>query len=205
MYKISKNEPCPCGSGRKYKHCCATDPQKDERIQAAASRAATREELVALLNRPPEIYRLRVKLDSMSGLKPDETVSRTFEIEGENSLFDLHLEIQSAFGWDNDHPYSFYMSNKVGDQESDYAGDPLGDDLDSPPWGVAPRSAAGTEIRDLGLKKGDRFKYVFDYGDYLVHSVTVQNVGPRGGAGEVYPRVIKEKGTPPPQYPSVEE
>jgi len=22
--KIGRNEPCPCGSGRKYKHCCAT-------------------------------------------------------------------------------------------------------------------------------------------------------------------------------------
>jgi uncharacterized protein len=21
--KIGRNEPCPCGSGRKYKHCCA--------------------------------------------------------------------------------------------------------------------------------------------------------------------------------------
>jgi uncharacterized protein len=23
--KIGRNEPCPCGSGRKYKHCCAAD------------------------------------------------------------------------------------------------------------------------------------------------------------------------------------
>ena len=23
--KIGRNEPCPCGSGRKFKHCCATD------------------------------------------------------------------------------------------------------------------------------------------------------------------------------------
>src|SRR5271157_885703 len=22
MSKIGRNEPCPCGSGRKYKHCC---------------------------------------------------------------------------------------------------------------------------------------------------------------------------------------
>jgi preprotein translocase subunit SecA len=21
-YKIRRNEPCPCGSGKKYKHCC---------------------------------------------------------------------------------------------------------------------------------------------------------------------------------------
>lgn len=22
MSKIGRNDPCPCGSGRKYKHCC---------------------------------------------------------------------------------------------------------------------------------------------------------------------------------------
>jgi tetratricopeptide (TPR) repeat protein len=27
MAKIGRNEPCPCGSGKKYKHCCRT---KDE-------------------------------------------------------------------------------------------------------------------------------------------------------------------------------
>lgn len=25
MSKIGRNDPCPCGSGRKYKHCCLAD------------------------------------------------------------------------------------------------------------------------------------------------------------------------------------
>lgn len=25
--KIGRNEPCPCGSGRKYKHCCLDKQQ----------------------------------------------------------------------------------------------------------------------------------------------------------------------------------
>ena len=31
MNKIGRNEPCPCGSGKKYKKCClhTTQPQKD--------------------------------------------------------------------------------------------------------------------------------------------------------------------------------
>jgi hypothetical protein len=32
-----RNEPCPCGSGRKYKHCCL---EKDD-AKAAAARAQT--------------------------------------------------------------------------------------------------------------------------------------------------------------------
>lgn len=26
MTKIGRNDPCPCGSGRKYKHCCLNRP-----------------------------------------------------------------------------------------------------------------------------------------------------------------------------------
>jgi len=38
-----RNEPCYCGSGRKYKHCCL---EKDE-AQAAAARAKTAAETAA--------------------------------------------------------------------------------------------------------------------------------------------------------------
>lgn len=39
--KISRNEPCPCGSGRKYKHCCLPA----DRAKAAGARGADREAL----------------------------------------------------------------------------------------------------------------------------------------------------------------
>jgi transposase-like protein len=32
--KVGRNEPCPCGSNRKYKHCCLNQPQS--RTRAAA-------------------------------------------------------------------------------------------------------------------------------------------------------------------------
>jgi|LSQX01.2.fsa_nt_gb hypothetical protein len=28
MRKIGRNEPCPCGSGKKYKKCCLNNPQR---------------------------------------------------------------------------------------------------------------------------------------------------------------------------------
>ena len=31
MAKIGRNERCPCGSGKKYKHCCARNPQVAQR------------------------------------------------------------------------------------------------------------------------------------------------------------------------------
>ena len=37
MTKIGRNDPCPCGSGQKYKRCCLT---KDQETQSAALKAA---------------------------------------------------------------------------------------------------------------------------------------------------------------------
>ena len=31
MAKIGRNEKCPCGSGKKYKHCCAKNPLPQQR------------------------------------------------------------------------------------------------------------------------------------------------------------------------------
>ena len=30
--KTGRNAPCPCGSGRKYKHCCARRPDQMSRL-----------------------------------------------------------------------------------------------------------------------------------------------------------------------------
>ncbi|MBE0475314.1 SEC-C metal-binding domain-containing protein, partial [Rhodoferax sp.] len=36
MTKPDRNAPCPCGSGKKYKHCC----QAKDAAQAASARAS---------------------------------------------------------------------------------------------------------------------------------------------------------------------
>ena len=48
--KVGRNDPCPCGSGRKYKHCCL---RKDEAARGtngvAAARPADQDEIQAML------------------------------------------------------------------------------------------------------------------------------------------------------------
>src|SRR5687768_9601850 len=51
MAKIGRNEPCPCGSGRKYKRCCGT-PEAQARIEAAAEAV---EEALALAEHFPQL------------------------------------------------------------------------------------------------------------------------------------------------------
>jgi len=48
--EVGRNDPCPCGSGRKYKHCCqAKDPRADMPAgMAQGSPSALRQRLQAL-------------------------------------------------------------------------------------------------------------------------------------------------------------
>jgi tetratricopeptide (TPR) repeat protein len=40
MTKTGRNDPCPCGSGKKYKRCCCAKDEAAERATRAAAQAA---------------------------------------------------------------------------------------------------------------------------------------------------------------------
>lgn len=124
-------------------------------------------------------------------LKWDRQVWRTIEVRGDQTLDDLHLAIQEAFGWDNDHLYAFFMSGKRWDQATEYA-DPRAEDG---------RSADEVRIDALKLVPRKRFLYLFDYGDELLHDVWLVRVG-HVDAAVKYPRIVQVQGGAPPQYPS---
>lgn len=50
-----------------------------------------------------------------------DTVWRKIEMRGDQTLEQLHLAIQSAFEFDNDHLYSFFMSGKAWDKKTEYS------------------------------------------------------------------------------------
>jgi len=39
MEKTGRNDPCPCGSGKKYKKCCLPKHEAEERLRAAGQQA----------------------------------------------------------------------------------------------------------------------------------------------------------------------
>jgi hypothetical protein len=49
--KVGRNDPCPCGSGKKYKKCCLAKDEAAER-QAYAERAATQREIAQVFDLP---------------------------------------------------------------------------------------------------------------------------------------------------------
>ncbi len=199
MVKIGRNDICPCGSGKKYKHCCYLDDAKNAKLLRAAARARRPEDVQKILNEVPRAFRLEVRLESMGPKRIDSLVSRTFDIEATDSLYDLHREIQRGFGWDDDHMFSFFLSGKIWDQESEYSANPLGEHVPSL-FGNPSKPAGETEIGDLSLRKGSVFRYLFDYGDELVHKITVLDIFEIEDSKAPYPRLVESVGEAPSQY-----
>lgn len=118
---------------------------------------------------------------------------RVIEIPADRTLDDLHAAIQHAVDFDFDHLYSFFLSGRAWDEDSEYA---------SP--GAEGRSAARVRLRDLNLRVNQRFLYLFDYGDEHRFEVKLVDVNPNAPKG-AYPRVVERHGKNPPQYPEWED
>jgi hypothetical protein len=67
-------------------------------------------------------------------------VWRKVELREDQTLEDLHFAIQDAYDWDADHLYSFFMSGKAWDTDTEYA---LPNGVD--PWGSVLDDAASNE------------------------------------------------------------
>ena len=204
MIKIKRNDKCPCGSGKKYKKCCYLDADKNTEIIRATSIAKTYEEVFTILSKPTEIYQIKIDLIRMGLDEIEEEISRTIEIEDKQTLYDLHINIQDLFDWDNDHMFSFYLGEKLFDRNNEYSANPLGEHMVSS-YGKQSKSAAKTELRDLDLPMDFSFWYLFDYGNELVHKVTVEKIREMKPEESGFPKLIVKKGNAPPQYGVFEE
>jgi len=118
---------------------------------------------------------------------------RTIELLDNQTLHDLHNAIQSAFDWDDDHLYAFFMTNKAWDRRESY-GAPHSD----------MRSASKARLNQLGLRPSQKFLYVFDFGDELRHEITVMGQVTFDPTAK-YPRILQIKGEAPPQYGETED
>ena len=145
---------------------------------------------------PECVYRLKLELEHIRG-----EVSRTVELAGDHTLWDLHGVIQDAFDWDDDHLFGFFVSGKLRDRKSEYVGCPLGD-VESFDFGWGgrreePRSVTGTRLDDLGLVRRRVVRYVFD-DEHLVR-ITVSTIRDGGPDDVGLPRTTAAVGEAP-QY-----
>ncbi len=204
MLKIKRNDKCPCRSGKKYKKCCYLDSDRNVELIRATSIAKTYDEAFAILSKPTEIYQLKIVLIRMGSDEMEEEISRIIEIGDKQTLYDLHLNIQHLFDWDNDHMFSFYLGGELFDRDNEYSANPVGEHVLSS-YGKQSKSAAECELRDLDLSMGFAFWYLFDYGDELIHKVTVEKMREIEPEESGFPKLINRKGNAPPQYGVFEE
>jgi hypothetical protein len=172
--------PLPPDVVAELNEIATSDPAFGARFQARA--VLRKAGQPAPLDNPDGVYAFKVNLKGAR-------VSRTIELRSEQTLDDLHFAIQNAFCWDSDHLYTFYMS---GEEDDRYAfACPYEDDR--PPW------TDEAIIGELGLVKGHRFAYLFDYGDNHVFTVKIEDIRPQAGPGK-YPQVVAKQGEAPEQY-----
>ncbi|MBA3746335.1 MAG: plasmid pRiA4b ORF-3 family protein [Solirubrobacterales bacterium] len=124
-------------------------------------------------------------------------VRRVVAVREDLTLVDLHYALQSAFGWDDDHLYAFWLEDRFWTNASEHFTRPcVSDETDA----RAGRSAA-IRLDRLGLEQGRRIAYVFDFGDEWRVRLQLREV--IADDDHRSPRLLESVGTAPPQYSQV--
>ena len=123
---------------------------------------------------------------------PQHKVSRTIAMPVSDTLDDLHLMIQRAFGFDNDHLYGFYLNLR-----DPYSGRQYFDPRTEPGWADG-YSSDETTLASLNLYEGQRFLYKFDFGDNWEFLITVARHLPDEKRAKA--RIVEKVGEVPAQY-----
>ena len=118
---------------------------------------------------------------------------RHIQISNLAMLEDLSDEILDAFEFDNDHAHAFFMDNRAFSWNNAYYMRGMGE-------GEAETDE--TTLAESGLQVGQKFKYIFDFGDEWTFQCKVlkelDEITPS-------PTIVRTKGNPPPQYPDWDE
>jgi hypothetical protein len=146
----------------------------------------------------PATHTFRVRILGGVYAPPDGgQIWRELELTGDQTLGDLGEAIPLAFGFDDPHLWSFFLSGKPWDDATEYARSPSPDD------GRRARAADRLHIRDAPA--GKEFLFLFDYGDEWHFGVRLVCTSTAPEPDAQYPRVVASRGQAPPQYPQVEE
>jgi hypothetical protein len=146
----------------------------------------------------PATYTFRVRiLGGVYAPTDGRQIWRELELTGEHTLGDLGEAIPLAFGFDDPHLWSFFLSGKPWDDATEYARSPSPDDR------RPARAADRLRIRDAPA--GKEFLFLFDYGDEWHFGVRLVRTATAPEPDAQYPQVVASHGQAPPQYPAVED
>jgi len=122
---------------------------------------------------PCNIYQLRVVLRGISPL-----IWRRLLVRSETTLAQLHTMLQVVFAWSDEHLHSFHIHGRE--------------------YGSSGASTRGVLLRDLGLHRGERFRYVYDFGAYWECDIRLEALLSLASR-RIYPACIGGKRAAPPE------
>jgi hypothetical protein len=135
-----------------------------------------------------------LEIELLEGVYFDQPWSCTLEIPVDHSLEELHLAIQNAVDFENDHLYEFVVGNSPRSHSS------INFDCQS------------DEIYETSVEKllegskGKKVFYYFDFGDSWLFQLKKSRKKPvKENPDTFYPRVVSENGKRPIQYPDWDE
>jgi len=171
LKNIGRNDPCPCGSGKKYKKCCQG--------KVIPFPVMTQEPDES----KPLVYQIKV---SIMHIKP--LVWRRLLVPAGITFNKLHKIIQAAFGWQDYHLYEFDFGDVlVNVPDPEY---PLG-------AGVMNLNAKREKI-DALLPSRKKCVYTYDFGDNWRHEIILEQIT-NAEEETRYPVCIEGAGHRPPE------
>ncbi len=145
------------------------------------------------------IWTLKVQL--LSGTYAEEECIRVMEIDSSTTLEDLHLVIQQAVDFNNDHMYEFYVSRTARSRDKRRFNNMEGYDFEED------EDVSEVTLENLfPLEKGKKLFYMFDFGDNWLFQVTKSRKKPTEPVKNThYPVLVESVGDNPQQYPDFDE
>jgi Plasmid pRiA4b ORF-3-like protein len=134
-----------------------------------------------------QTYVFDAELEDFAGVR------RVIAVRGDLTLVDLHYALQSAYGWDDDHLYAFWLDGEFWSGEDGNYTRPC-ESVPADPLG----QSAAVRLDELELDRGRHVAYVFDFGDEWRVRLRVREVV--ADDGHPSPRLLQSVGAAPPQY-----
>ncbi|MCD6513732.1 MAG: hypothetical protein J7L07_02305 [Candidatus Odinarchaeota archaeon] len=130
------------------------------------------------------------------------TVYRIVEISSDWSLYDFAWLITELFNFNFDHPFGFYDSANLGKVQNAFE---LFVDEGMEPTVEGTLSVKKSKVQDLFKIIGKTAYFLFDYGDEWWFKLELIETKHAKSKKKMYWKLLKKRGTPPPQYPPVED
>jgi hypothetical protein len=130
-------------------------------------------------------------------------VCRTIGVRSDQTFVHVHRALQFAFGWDDDHLYTFWLGTKFWPRAGTEFCNPFssGNPSSLAAFVASERSrkrSAETRLDRARLLRGATLAYVFDFGDEWRVLLTLKTI--RADDGRPYPLVLAAVGDAPLQY-----